>query len=201
MKNTIAAAAIIVGAATVDGEAAIIGSVDGPDTGFIIDMIFENTISAAVTKLTIDGDTADPDPMSWGMVNFDEPDEAGDVGGTAVVSSYSGPSNFMNQQVVEYDFSSFGLGDTFIIESMDPDRVSGSEDVQVEALIGVSVTAMFDDGSTRDYAFIDDPAPGEGLVLELEGTQAAVVPIPAAGLLLASALGALGLARIGRSAA
>mgnify|MGYP006299089037 FL=1 len=84
---------------------------------------------------------------------------------------------------------------------MDPDRVSGSEDVQVVALIGVSVTAMFDDGSSRDYAFIDDPEDGEGLVLQLEGTQAAVVPIPAAGLLLASALGALGLARIGRSAA
>ena len=49
---------------------------------------------------------------------------------------------------------------------VDPDGYPGPSSVAVGTLAGVLVTFTFEDGSTFVGEFVDDPAPGAGLVLE-----------------------------------
>ena len=136
------------------------GSTVGDDDSTFIGMnLFNDAASTAdVVTIAIDGSTNDAFPILWDSAGhgFDPP------GATSVISG-------VDTQLLTIDFldapDGFNPGETFTLQGMDPDGDPGPTGVLTIEMVGVRVTFLFEDGSSWVGEFVDDPAPGAGLVL------------------------------------
>jgi hypothetical protein len=181
----VAAALGVATAAPASAAALVSGSVTGPDNGTTIVINIANDASSTVTikSIRFDGTTANAFPLIWDGVG-----------------PSSGPNSFAQLVFVDEDtpvltvefISSFDPGESFSMGPMDVDGGPTPVDVMVSQLLGVEVLFTFSDNSTALYEFIDDPAPGKGLVL---GLPTAAIPEPGTLPLAGIALAGLVLAR------
>lgn len=146
------------------------GFTSGPDSTFDIRFSFSNgpASTANVSSILIDGTTGIAYPVIWDDVfNIVAP-----AGGTVGVAG-------LDSSMLTLSFTSFNPGETMAL-NLDPDKAGEpSFGATISDMIGVGALFSFEDGSTWQGVFVDDPAEGAGLVL----TSAVVVPAPGAVLL------------------
>jgi len=145
------------------------GFTSGPDDSFSINFSFLNgpLSTANVSSILVDGTTGVAYPVIWDNVFS----IVGPAGGTVGVSG-------LDTSLVTLSFTDFNPGETMSL-SLDPDKAGEpAYGATISEMIGVGALFAFEDGSTWQGVFVDDPAQGAGLVL-----QGATVPAPGAILL------------------
>jgi hypothetical protein len=151
------------------------GAIAGPDDGFGLDITLTNGITSTsnVSSILINGGTAVEFPVVW--------DDAGMPNGPAGANvSISGVDTRLLTLNFEDNPDGFNPGESVTLAYMDADGDPLPIGVLVSELVGVQATFRFADGSAWYGIFMDDPAPGAGLMLiPLDGA----VPVPGALLL------------------
>jgi hypothetical protein len=154
---------VVLGSATMAGAVNIGGGVTtGPDNSFSINFTFSNDAGSTsdVTSILLDGSTGSSFPILW-----DDPGTPGGPPGATV--GFAG----VDTQLLTISFfdspDGFNPGESFSLNNVDPDGDPGPASVTIGELEGVEVTFSFEDGSELRGVFVDDPAPGAGLILAL----------------------------------
>ena len=181
MMLTLAACAALSAPVSAQAASVISGSLAGPDTSFAIDMSFLNDLSSTlnITSLIIDGGTATPVPLVWDSVSYNSP-----AGATVSMTG-------VDTSVLTFLFGGDGWnpGESFSLYGVDPDAVDNpAYGATVLSLLGTKVTFGFSDSSSKVYSFVDDPADGAGLKLNV----ASAVPEPAAWAMMIAGFGMIG---------
>jgi hypothetical protein len=152
---------VVLGAATMAGAVNIGGGVtSGPDNSFAIDFTFSNDAGSTsdVTSILLDGSTGSFFPILWDAPGFPVAPPGATVGFAGV-----------DTQMLTINFADspdgFNPGESFSLNFVDPDGDPGPDSVAIGDLAGVEVTFSFEDGSEWRGVFVDDPAPGAGLIL------------------------------------
>jgi hypothetical protein len=182
LKKTLLAGAMVLGMAS-SANAAVLGSVVGPDTTFFpITFEFLNTGPTDILSIVIDGSAVAPEALVW--------DSVGNGSGTTAAPVEAGENT--TAMSFTWGLGGFLAGETFTLTEVDPDPQSNpSGGITVGGLIGTLVTVLFSDNTSFSGVFIDDPAPNAGLTL-VDNNNPPDVPIPAALPLLAGGIVALG---------
>ena len=171
MKRLTTGCLIVLLAATGVGAGIGGGLVEGPDGGFSINMVLQNSPASTsdIVSAAIDGTSASPNVFVWDSIfGITVPPGAsvtpsGDDTSLLTLTFGDLPDGFNPGESVRF--------------SLDPDTTSDpSYGAKVSELIGVEVLFGFRDASTWRGVFVDDPAQGAGLILQQ-------VPVPAAAFL------------------
>lgn len=136
------------------------GMTNGPDDSFNINLnIFNDARSTSdLAGITIDGSTAKAFPLVWDSVLDVSPPPG------ASVSTLG-----EDTQLLSFNFTpapdGFNPGESLSF-SVDPDTIDDpSAGITIRQLIGVQVMFNFTDSSSSLGTFVDNPAPGAGLVV------------------------------------
>lgn len=189
-SKMLAAATLAALATSAQAAGVVNGFVLGPDDSTSVTLKFTNEAGSTldIKSIRLDGNTA-AIPLIWdGVGPSSGPDQFGQL-------------TFLDEdtRVLTIEFiTAFNPGEVFTLGPMDVDGDPAPEIVRVDQLLGVRVLFTFSDNSTALYQFIDDPAPGAGLVL---GPPTAAIPEPGTLALSGAAFMGMVLARRRRSPA